>query len=239
MSIHSIDTNLIVELQAFLSGSGTGSKLFRIFIYNVGENPLLRGLPVFFPLLLLWFGNTAIEHRSRMMTGLLGVCVAVFVSVSMQYLLQVHTRPLLDRSLQLTLSTMEWDHQSSFPSDTAMLYFALSTVILLQNRWLGLFAFLWSAISAGLCRVALGWHYPSDVLGSLLIAPVIVILFMKWQFLLKLATRLLTSMASKTHIVNAILVLFLADAYNLFPGLRGIFQAIVRIARNNLNLPDQ
>ena len=239
MSIQSIDTNLIVALQSAFSGNSVGSKLFRIFVYNVGENPLFRGIPVFFPLLLLWFKNSAIEQRSRMVTGILGVAFAVFVSVAMQYLVQVHTRPVLDPTLTLQMATQKWDHNSSFPSDTAMLYFALSTVIFLQNRRLGKIAFLWSAISAGLCRVALGWHYPSDILGSLIIAPLIILGFSKSNYLLKLVARLLTSMERKSHVVNAFLMLFIADAYNLFPGLRGIVETIVRIAKHNLTLPGQ
>lgn len=234
MSIISIDRAIVTTLDSFLASN----QLFRILVYNVGENPLVRSLPIFLPLLLFWFSDTSTERRSRILTGLLGVCTAVFISVSMQYLFQVHTRPVLDPSLHLNASTTNWDHESSFPSDTAMLFFALSTVLFLLNHRIGALSFIWSFLSAGICRVAIGWHYPSDILGSLLIAPVIVVLIARPPFFRKLVERGLIALEERTHIVNALLVVFLADAWHLFPGLRGIFQTLVRLVRRNFDIPD-
>ncbi|NTU52759.1 MAG: phosphatase PAP2 family protein [Chlorobiaceae bacterium] len=238
MTIPSFDSAIVTGLDAFLSGEGTGNRLFRIFIYNIGENPLFRGFPIFFTLLLFWFGNTSIESRSRILTGLMATCIAVFISVSMQYLFHIHTRPVLDPSLHLHIQATNWDHQSSFPSDTAMLYFSLSTLLFLLNRRVGALVFTWSIISAGLCRVALGWHYPSDILGSLIIAPALVFLFTKPEFLRKRIERVLEALQEKMHVVNALLMLFIAEAYTLFPGLRGIFETLVHLLRQNLDIPD-
>jgi undecaprenyl-diphosphatase len=235
MSIIAFDRAVVTALDSFLATN----QLFRIVVCNVGENPLIRNLPYFFPLLLHWFGNSTVERRSRILIGLAATCFAVFLSVSMQYVLHVHTRPVLDTTLHLYMQSSDWDHQSSFPSDTAMLYFALSSVLFLVNRKAGLLAFLWAIFSAGVCRVALGWHYPSDILGSLLIAPAIVYLFSKPALIRNRVERILTSLQEKMHIVNAVLVIFLTETYHLFPGLREIFQTIVRIARHNLNHPGQ
>jgi|GEM_PF-723498 len=235
MSIISIDRAIVSGLDAFLASN----QLSRILVYNVGENPLFRNFPFFFPLLLFWFGNSSVERRSKILNGLLATCFAVFLSVTMQYVLQVHTRPLIDTSLHLHIVSPDWDHQSSFPSDTAMLYFSLSTVLLLLNRRAGIIVFVWAAISAGLCRVAIGWHYPSDILGSLLIGPSVVYLFSKQAFLNRWIERALTTLQEKMHIVNAFLVLFLAETYHLFPGLRSIVQTIIRVARQNLHIPGQ
>ncbi|RXK84546.1 phosphatase PAP2 family protein [Chlorobaculum sp. 24CR] len=237
MSISSLDSSSIAELSAFLGGNGIGNKLFRLLIYNVGENPLLRGVPIFFPLLLLWFGNASAERRSRILTGLLATCAAVGISVSMQYLVPVHTRPVLDPALSLQMATQQWDHDSSFPSDTAMLYFALSTTIFLLNRRAGIAVFLWSLLSAGLCRVALGWHYPSDIFGSLVIAPAVVLLFDKTAMIRGKIQALLESSQNRMAVINAVLALFIAEAYNLFPGLRSLVETLVRIIRKNFDLP--
>lgn len=238
MDISTFDTGLVTSLNAYLSGEGTGSRLFRLLVYNIGENPLLRGIPVFLPLLLLWFGNTSTERRSRILTGLLATCAAVGISVSMQYLIPVHTRPVLDSSLTLQMATQNWDHDSSFPSDTAMLYFALSTTIFLLSRRAGIAVWLWSLLSAGLCRVALGWHYPSDILGSILIAPTVVMLLDRSGFVRRRIEALLDSFRERMAIINALLVLFIAEAYNLFPGLRSLVETLVRIIRKNFDLPD-
>lgn len=237
MNISSIDISIVTGLSEFLAGNGSGSRLFRLLVYNVGENPLLRGIPVFFPLLLFWFGNASAERRSRILTGLLATCAAVGLSVSMQYLLHVHTRPVLDPSLTLQMATPQWDHDSSFPSDTAMLYFALSTTIFLLNRRAGVAVFLWSLLSAGLCRVALGWHYPSDILGSLFIAPAVVLLFDNPALIRGRIEALLESSQKRLDIVSAMLMLFIAEAYNLFPGLRSLVETFIRIIRKNFDLP--
>ncbi|NTW54733.1 MAG: phosphatase PAP2 family protein [Chlorobaculum sp.] len=233
MTIISLDRAVVTALDTFLATN----QLFRIVIYNVGENPLIRNLPFFFPLLIYWFGNSTIERRGRILIGLVATCFAVFLSVTMQYVLHVHTRPVLDATLRLYMHSSDWDHQSSFPSDTAMLYFALSSVIFLVNRRMGLLAFLWAIFSAGVCRVALGWHYPSDILGSLLIAPAIVYLFSKPAFIRNGVEKALTALQEKMHIVNTLLVLFLAETYNLFPGLRSIVEILVRLARHHLDIP--
>lgn len=237
MNISSIDTGIVAGLNDLLVGSGTGNQLFRMLVYNIGENPLLRGIPVFVPLLLLWFKADNAKQQSRILTGLIATCFAVFVSVSTQYLVHIHTRPVLNPSLDLLMSTSNWDHQSSFPSDTAMLYFALSSTIALLNRRTGAIAFTWSLLSAGFCRVALGWHYPSDILGSLIIAPAIVLLFDRWPALRHLLERLLEALQNRMYLLNALLALFIAEAYNLFPGLRSIVETLVRIARNRFDLP--
>jgi undecaprenyl-diphosphatase len=237
MNISALDTAIVTGLSEFLAGDGNGSRLFRLLVYNVGENPLLRGIPVFFPLLLLWFGNASAERRSRILSGLLATCAAVGLSVAMQYLLQVHTRPVLDPTITLHMATQQWDHDSSFPSDTAMLYFALSMTIFLLNRRAGIAVFVWSLLSAGLCRVALGWHYPSDILGSLVIAPAVVVLFDKTAMIRDKIEALLESSQNRLDIVSAMLMLFIAEAYNLFPGLRSLVVTFVRIIRKNFDLP--
>lgn len=53
----------------------------------------------------------------------------------------------------------------SFPSDHAAAAFAIAFAVLAFSRWTGA-AFLTVAVLIGLSRVALGMHYPSDVLAG-------------------------------------------------------------------------
>ena len=62
-----------------------------------------------------------------------------------------------------------WDHTGSFPSDTAMLFFALSAVVFLENRLAGFFCFLLVTGIIGIPRIIFGWHYPSDIIGSFIL----------------------------------------------------------------------
>ena len=104
-------------------------------------------------------------------------------------------------------------------------------------RRAGIAVFFWSLLSAGLCRVALGWHYPSDILGSLVIAPAVVVLFDKTAMIRGKIEAVLESSQNRLDIISAMLMLFIAEAYNLFPGLRSLVVTFVRIIRKNFDLP--
>ena len=56
----------------------------------------------------------------------------------------------------------------SFPSDHAAAAFAIAFCVLAFSRWAGV-GFLSAATLIGLSRIALGMHYPSDVLAGMLV----------------------------------------------------------------------
>jgi undecaprenyl-diphosphatase len=146
------DTELLLALNSFLrTYSWLPTAASSLALY-----PLARGIPVFAPLIVLWFSPDHIARRGRMALGLAGTCFATLISVLLQRRLHVDIRPLFDPSLHLyqvvKLEMSEWDRINSFPSDTATLYFALSTVIFLEWRRGGVLAYIWSFVTAGICR---------------------------------------------------------------------------------------
>jgi undecaprenyl-diphosphatase len=64
----------------------------------------------------------------------------------------------------------------SFPSDHATAAFAVAVAIFLRSRRVGLFALAIAAVLA-LARVAVGTHYPGDVLGGALLGTLCALLF--------------------------------------------------------------
>jgi undecaprenyl-diphosphatase len=64
---------------------------------------------------------------------------------------------------------------SSFPSDHATAAFAIAVAILLRDRRWGAVALAFACVLA-VGRVAMGVHYPSDVLGGLIIGSAWVVL---------------------------------------------------------------
>jgi membrane-associated phospholipid phosphatase len=198
----------------------------------IGNNPFFRGLPIFLPLAILWFSDDYHKYRSRMLIGLLATCLAVNLSVWMQSRINIHTRPFLDQTLPIKIFdrsvTADWDHLGSFPSDSATLFFSLVTIIFLERPLWGSIALLWSFVTVGLFRVALGWHYPSDIVGALVLGPGCVYLVGKIKYLGILSERLLYIFQSRTYIVHSMFVIFVAEAYHSFPGL----QSIVRILKS-------
>jgi undecaprenyl-diphosphatase len=228
----SLDGQIVAHLNSWVFANGSWSGLFEI----IGNNPLVRGFPVFFPLVALWHSNENRERRIRMLAGFMGVLAATLISVVMQNHFHSHVRPFLNPDLHLRGIarglTLNWDHLDSFPSDTATLFCALAMVVFLENKLAGTIALLWSLLSVGLVRIALGWHYPSDIAGGLILGSGCVVLSEHMHWLVYRMERLLLRFQKRPYIVHAAVFLFLADAYWLFYGMQGIVSGIRMSARS-------
>jgi hypothetical protein len=126
-----------------------------------------------------------------------------------------------------------WDRLNSFPSDTATLYFSLAAIIFLEWPLWGSVAMLWSALTVGAVRVALGYHFPSDILGGVVLGSGCVCL-LEQNRIVRLFDRLILSYIPEgsRHIWDSLFFLFLADAYNLFAGLQGLKGVISALIKN-------
>lgn len=217
-----LDIRILLELNSLVAGDSFCARTIRM----IGLNPFFRGFLVFFPLIWLWFSPNSDGRRSRMMVGLLGSAVATLISLGVQYYLPVHARPYLDPSIHLyyyPVPDPAWGGRfDSFPSDTATLYFAFATIIFLEHRLAGWLAFISSFFTIGVARVALAIHYPSDVAGALILGVVSVYLFSRIRPLAAIAQRFLKRWEPRMHVVDACFSFFIAEAYVLFPGIRGI-----------------
>ncbi len=71
--------------------------------------------------------------------------------------------------LALNFAPLIRDFSGSFPSGHMTFFFVLALVVFLINRKWGWF-FVGSVILMGLARIAVGVHWPSDILGGILIA---------------------------------------------------------------------
>jgi undecaprenyl-diphosphatase len=126
-------------------------------------------------------------------------------------------------------SLIKWDRKGSFPSDTATLFFALATVIFPETRLVGLICFCWVAAMIAVPRVIFGWHYPSDIVGSLVLGPAVVLLFNKIPYPRLLIERGLMLFEDRIYIVHAFLFVFLTEAFNLFQSLQQLGRQLVRL----------
>jgi membrane-associated phospholipid phosphatase len=217
-----LDQEFLLRLNA-LAGTHTD-------LYELANNSLFRGFPIFVPLVALWFADECGKRRGRMLAGLFGVCLATVLSVWFQFHILVHTRPVLDPALHLNTVAMpwSWDRQSSFPSDTVTLYFGLATVVFLESRLAGLICFLWATLVIGMSRVAFGFHYPSDIVGSLLFATTFVFFFNRFPYPRVVLERMLLAFSNRIYLVHALLFAFLAEASNLFLSLEQLGKDLVR-----------
>ena len=221
-----LDRDLLLTLNS-LAGSDTQ------YVWSLGNNDLFRGFPLFLPLVALWFSSDCKKRRSRMLAGLLAVCLTTVLSAWLQFHLTIHTRPLLDQTLPLKVVDpawrLIWDRTGSFPSDNATLFFGIATIIFLENRLIGLFCFLWTIGIIALPRVIFGFHYPSDIFGGMILGSGGVLLFSKIPFFRIQLERTLFWSEGRMHLVHSLLFLYLAETYNMFRSVEGAAKYLMKI----------
>src|SRR5438034_2971166 len=93
MAVSGLDRDILLTLNSFAGGN--------THLWELANNSLFRGFPLFFILASLWFSDGHRERRGRMIAGLLAVCLATIFSVWLQFHIDVHTRPILDPTLHL------------------------------------------------------------------------------------------------------------------------------------------
>ncbi len=149
-------------------------------IHALTARDLLEGVVFIALIWYLWFGTTVSETRARLLTGTAAAATAGAISRLLQLVLPTHPRPLHTADLGFVLPFgVEPDvlnHYNPFPSDHGAVDFTLALVIWRMRPQLGLAALLWAAV-VDIARVYDGYHYPSDVVGSIGLAILILGLF--------------------------------------------------------------
>ena len=134
------------------------------------ESYVLKGVPVMMVWWGLWFLRSpmADQNRQYLLAGLLASIAAIFAGRSLSLTLPFRYRPLHDPEFEVNLPGGMSDQiltgWSSFPSDHAVLFFAMAAAIFLVHRTLGLVLFLHAATVISLPRIYTAWHFPGDIL---------------------------------------------------------------------------
>jgi membrane-associated phospholipid phosphatase len=131
---------------------------------------LLQGVPFIGLIWFLWFTSEDTALRARLLVGTIAAACAGVLSRIIQLELPTHLRPLHQARLGFVLpfgvDPDTLNHFNSFPSDHGAVFFTLCAVIWRERPQLGMVAFAWAVI-VDLARVYEGYHFPSDLVGSI------------------------------------------------------------------------
>ncbi|WP_427913433.1 phosphatase PAP2 family protein [Ramlibacter sp. MMS24-I3-19] len=138
----------------------------------ISVNHLFKGGLLMLFIWWAWFRTEgkATKEREHMIATLLSSAVALLVGRLLVILLPFRVRPLHEASLDFVkpygVSEEALAKLSSFPSDHAVLFFALATGLYFVSRRLGVFVFAYTMVMIVLPRLYLGLHYPTDILAG-------------------------------------------------------------------------
>jgi membrane-associated phospholipid phosphatase len=232
-----LDSTLLTSLNALVADKGAW---FHI-LSALGNNPFIRGLPVFASLAIVLSTSRTPEARSRIFLGFVGVFLALVISVWCQSNFHLHLRPVFDSSVHI-VDVLNWSASEpafngriySFPSDTAACYFAISTIVFVQDKRLGALCYLWNVVTIGVCRVAMGTHYPSDIVGGLVLALLCVYGLASISFLRHRVVAVLKEYKWSEPAYDIFVLIFAAEAYSLFPGLQEVYVFLIKLMDGNV-----
>jgi len=165
-----------------VNGLAGHSRVLDGIVVGIANTDLAGGGFLFVYLWWLWFlpPRRDRDHRIEVVRIVIGLLLAVALARGLQLLLPMRLRPLHEPSLSLVTAFGArrdvLEHWSSFPSDHAVVFFALATAMALRSRWLGGLGLAVALVLACLPRVYLGYHYPSDILAGAALGALIIAL---------------------------------------------------------------
>lgn len=117
--------------------------------------------------------------REKLLAGLVAVLGALLIAQLIAHIPPLRIRPFLNPELHFVIPN--WDgtppplkNWSAFPSDHAVLWFALAATTYLASKPIGWFAIAYAALLS-LCRVYSGYHHPTDILAGAALGVVVVL----------------------------------------------------------------
>ena len=152
----------------FLNQFAQRSPCFDQFIAFLSDCNLLKGGVIVGMMWWIWFEDEDVRRKRAVLLATLLATLPALILTKTLTVVTFRARPLNEARLAFHppyfVNPVDWKQLSSFPSDHAVLFFALAAGILIASRRAGWFALFY--VSAVIClpRMYLGEHYATDIL---------------------------------------------------------------------------
>lgn len=136
-------------------------------------------LVIFLLVFLFWPPKDRLKNRAMVFVALASAIISRLVVKAMVLFFYERPRPyVVFPSAHKLISIDIADNFQSFPSGHAIFFFSLSMAICFYNKKLGILFFISSALM-GIARVFAGVHWPSDIIGGLILGMITAFIIQK------------------------------------------------------------
>jgi undecaprenyl-diphosphatase len=204
---------------------------FDLFVRALSKINLFKGAVFVTLIWSLWFSQK--QTRISLIVTVIGSIATMAITRTLALTLPFRSRPRHDETLNFFLphgsKLAEMQGNSSFPSDHAALFFALSTGLFLANKKAGMFAYLYTLILICIPRIYLGLHFLSDIIMGALIGIAMILLFQLIEKKKKYAEHLLIVEEKYSGIFYSMFFLLSYQMATMFEESRTIARLLLSI----------
>lgn len=209
------------------------SQIFDAMIFQISHNHLFKGAVLYSIIAYAWF-KVQIENEVLKKKTFLTIFVAAIAAILIARLVAIISpfryRPIYDPQLHLQLPFSihggELNGWSSFPSDHAALFFAISLAIFFLHKRLGLFAIAYTVLFICVPRLILGFHFLTDIIAGAVIGGFVSWLVFRTVIHSKLLSSLVAFSESKPQFFYPIFLFFTYQLYEMFERMRDVFPTL-------------